>query len=200
MTPEMGIYAAWTAWFISWIAAAGWASAPAKTAGWSREFTYRAVQIAGFLALFTFRGGPPGRGSGVSFFLYQPLWMLQPEVGWLMVALAVVGFAFCWWARLHLGRLWSGTVTRKEGHHVVDTGPYGIVRHPIYTGLLLAIFAMAAIRATPLALLGSLMIAVAFVLKARLEETFLGEELGRETYDAYRRRVPMLVPFAPTAR
>src|SRR5438445_12979167 len=58
----------------------------------------------------------------------------------LMVAVTV------WWARIHLGRLWSSNVTRKKNHHVVDSGPYGIVRHPIYTGVIVASIATAAIQ------------------------------------------------------
>ena len=56
------------------------------------------------------------------------------------------GILFAWWVRIHLGRLWSGAITRKEGHRVVDSGPYGLVRHPIYTGLLAATFTTAAPR------------------------------------------------------
>ena len=48
----------------------------------------------------------------------------------------------------HLGRLWSGSITRKEGHRVVDTGPYALVRHPIYTGLIFALLATAIAQAT----------------------------------------------------
>jgi protein-S-isoprenylcysteine O-methyltransferase Ste14 len=99
---------------------------------------------------------------------------------------------------LHLGRLWSASVTRKEDHRVVDSGPYAIVRHPIYTGLLIAAVATAVIKGTPIAFVGVVLMTIAFVIKGRLEENFLREELGREAYDAYRKRVPMLVPFAPT--
>ncbi len=200
MTPEIAIYGAWALWLVSWIAAAGWASSPVKSAGWGREATYRVVQAAGFAALMTFRGWSSGARDTWAFTLYEPLWRLPAEVNWLMVAFGVGGFLFCWWARLHLGRLWSGTVTRKEGHHVVDSGPYAIVRHPIYSGLLAAVIATAAIKATPLAVLGVALISAALVMKGRLEEAFLGEELGREAYASYRRRVPMLVPFGPTPR
>jgi hypothetical protein len=72
-----------------------------------------------------------------------------------MVALTLAGLLFTWWARIHLGRLWSSDVARKADHHVVDTGPYGIVRHPIYTGILVASTATAAVRATPGAWLGA---------------------------------------------
>jgi protein-S-isoprenylcysteine O-methyltransferase Ste14 len=85
-------------------------------------------------------------------------------------------------------------VTRKEHHHVVDSGPYAIVRHPIYTGLLLAIIATVLVRATIITLTGSALIAAGIYVKARVEEEFLRQQLG-ESYDAYARRVPMLVPF-----
>jgi protein-S-isoprenylcysteine O-methyltransferase Ste14 len=112
-----------------------------------------------------------------------------------MTGLVVVGLAFCWWARLHLGRLWSGTVTRKEGHHVVDTGPYALVRHPIYTGLILAGFATAIARGAPLPLAAAAVATFAWYLKARIEERLLSAELGEHAYAAYAARTPMLVPF-----
>ena len=105
------------------------------------------------------------------------------------------GIFFAWWARIHLGRLWSGSITRKEGHHVVDTGPYRLVRHPIYTGLIGATIATATAAATVTAVVGAVLITFGMWLKARTEERFLTEELGPEAYAAYQRRVPMLVPF-----
>lgn len=94
------------------------------------------------------------------------------------------------------GDVWSSSVTRKDDHHIVDSGPYGIVRHPIYTGLLAAALALAAVAGTASALAGFAMIVVGVIVKARLEERFLRSELGADAYDGYRRRVPMLVPFA----
>jgi protein-S-isoprenylcysteine O-methyltransferase Ste14 len=112
-----------------------------------------------------------------------------------MVALAACGFLFCWWARLHLGRLWSSAVARTEDHRIVDTGPYALVRHPIYTGIYIALAATAAVRGTVPAALGAVAMAFGWYVKARIEERFLREELGAENYEAYARRVPMLVPF-----
>ena len=111
-----------------------------------------------------------------------------------MVAICAIGLGWCWWARIHLGNLWSAGVSRKEGHRVIDTGPYGIVRHPIYTGAFLAVFATTAVHAKPFVLLMALFLTVVFTCKAFLEERFLREEFG-DSYDAYRQRVPMLVPF-----
>jgi protein-S-isoprenylcysteine O-methyltransferase Ste14 len=101
---------------------------------------------------------------------------------------------FAWWARLHIGRLWSSSVTRKSGHHIVDTGPYRLVRHPIYSGVSLSAIATAAIRGTAQGVLGAGLLILGFYVKARLEERFLRDELG-PAYDAYACRVAMLVPF-----
>ncbi|TIX38846.1 MAG: isoprenylcysteine carboxylmethyltransferase family protein, partial [Mesorhizobium sp.] len=91
---------------------------------------------------------------------------------------------------------WSGTVTAKAEHRVIDTGPYRLVRHPIYTGLLLAILATMAAKGTVWGVAGAILLTAGIVMKARLEERFLRGELG-SAYDDYARRVPMLVPLAP---
>jgi protein-S-isoprenylcysteine O-methyltransferase Ste14 len=102
---------------------------------------------------------------------------------------------FLWWARIYLGRLWSGAITREEGHYIVDSGPYALVRHPIYTGLIGATLATGAAQATTTAIIGCIFVIVGLWLKARAEERFLSAELDPEAYAAYQRRVPMLVPF-----
>jgi protein-S-isoprenylcysteine O-methyltransferase Ste14 len=153
----------------------------------------------GFLAIEP-RGHGPGV-RGVAFpdlaFLNAKLWVVSQSVGWSMIVLATAGFAFAWWARIHLGRLWSGFVTRKAGHRIVDTGPYRLVRHPIYTGIDTAALALLVVKATPLAIAGFVLIVWGYWIKARIEERFLREELGTEAYNVYAQRVPMLVPFSP---
>jgi protein-S-isoprenylcysteine O-methyltransferase Ste14 len=79
----------------------------------------------------------------------------------------------------------------------VDSGPYALVRHPIYTGLLLALLATAAAKGTIFGVAGFLILLIGFWSKARLEERWLTAELGEDAYGSYRRRVPMLVPFGP---
>ena len=73
------------------------------------------------------------------------------------------------------------------------------MRHPIYTGVIVSAFATAIMKATAIALVGVAIMTVGFWVKAQLEEKFLREQLGAEAYDAYRRRVPMLLPFGPKA-
>ena len=126
----------------------------------------------------------------------EPIWHVGNSGTYVLAGLTFAGTSFTWWARIHLGRFWSNSITRKEGHQLIDTGPYGLVRHPIYTGLIGAILATGAAIATVTALLGALLIAYGLWQKARMEEGFLTAEFGADAYGPYRRRVPMLVPFS----
>ena len=93
--------------------------------------------------------------------------------------------------------LWSGRITRKSDHHLLDTGPFSIVRHPIYTGILLAVLATMLVKGTVPGVAGAIVITLGLWLKARMEEKWLGQELGLNVYGDYTRRVSMLVPFGP---
>jgi protein-S-isoprenylcysteine O-methyltransferase Ste14 len=83
---------------------------------------------------------------------------------------------------------------KKAGHHVVDTGPYRLVRHPIYSGLILAALATAIEKGTTIAIVGAATMTAAFYTKARREERFLRTELGDHAYAAYARKTAMLLP------
>jgi protein-S-isoprenylcysteine O-methyltransferase Ste14 len=114
---------------------------------------------------------------------------------YLLAVVVVLGLSFTWWGRIHLGRLWSNAITHKEDHRIVDTGPYGMVRHPIYTGQITGLLATGIAIATWPAMLGVILISFGEWQKARMEERFLTAELGAEDYGSYCRRVPMIVPF-----
>jgi protein-S-isoprenylcysteine O-methyltransferase Ste14 len=184
MSPELVLVLLWAGWVLSWLLVASWSARTVQRSG--GQIPYRILTVIGFILLLGF-WSPRHR-------LLQ-LWQLEDGWKWAMAGVAGLGFAFCWWARLHLGQLWSATITRKEDHHVVNTGPYASVRHPIYTGLALAAVATAIQRGTMIALAGSVLLIGAFYIKARLEERFLREELGAKAYDAYAARVPMFIPF-----
>ena len=171
------------AWVVTWNLAAFWR---AKASARAPRGSYRLHIVFAALGLFLVFNNVPRLSGPV-------LWHTGPLLGWSMIALTAAGIAFMWWARVHLGRLWSGGVEVKDGHRVVDTGPYAWARHPIYTGLILATFAAAALRGTPWAFLGAALVALGFTLKARVEERFLEKEIGG--YDLYRTRVPMIVPL-----
>ncbi|WP_199499932.1 methyltransferase family protein [Methylovirgula sp. 4M-Z18] len=107
-----------------------------------------------------------------------------------------VRLAFSWRAHLHLGWLWSGTATATAENHVVDTGPHGLVRHPIGTGLLVGILATMVAKGTVRGIAGAIFLTIGIVMKPRLERRFLRGGLVT-AYDDCASRVPMLVPFAP---
>ena len=187
MPPEMAAYALWLLWLVSWIIAAFW-SAPTRHRANSRmEIGHRVILILGIFLLF-------GLYSPRALALTQ-LWRLPASGRWALVAVIGLGFGFSWWARLHLGKLWSAGISSKENHAVVDSGPYGLVRHPIYSGVLLAAFATAAIWGNLAAMTGAVLMAAAWYWKAREEEKFLRQELGAGAYDDYAGRVAMLFPL-----
>jgi protein-S-isoprenylcysteine O-methyltransferase Ste14 len=187
VTPETTMRTMWLAWWASWLAAAAWSDRAVKRSPTRHQIIYRLLAGLGAVLLF----GAYRHDLRVETIL----WRTPIALAWAMVAIVFAGLLFTWWARIHLGRLWSSSVTRKADHHVVDTGPYGIVRHPIYTGIILASLATAAMRGTALAWLGAFLMTTGWVIKARLEEEFLREQLGAETYGEYARRVPMLAPL-----
>jgi protein-S-isoprenylcysteine O-methyltransferase Ste14 len=188
MTPEHTIYALWGAWLMSWTIARFWSNHTEKRGGIGAELFFRVVLGVGAILLFAFPLSP-------HYSVQAQLWYLSDALNWILVALTAAGLLFTWWARIHLGGLWSDWVTKKTGHHVIDTGPYGLVRHPIYLGLIVAAFATAIAKGTSFALLGAVVMTLAFYTKARREERFLRAELGEHAYDAYARKTPMLVPF-----
>jgi protein-S-isoprenylcysteine O-methyltransferase Ste14 len=181
----------WLLWVISWVLASRWSARTIKTTAPGSR-TFEVLLVMGGAACMAAGGLRTGAD------LSHPIYALDARAAWLLVGLVACGFLLCWWARLHLGQMWSMEVTLKQDHQIIDTGPYALVRHPIYTGLLLATWATAAIDATELGFAGAVMMTLGIYMKARREEELLTTELGPR-YEVYRRRVPMLVPGIPRA-
>jgi len=118
----------------------------------------------------------------------------SPAAEWTGLAMTAAGAALAIWARVYLGGNWSAIVALKQGHTLVRTGPYRLVRHPIYAGLLLAMLGSAIAYGHLGGLLGVVVAFAAFLAKARLEECFLLYKFG-EGYEDYRRKVRTLIPF-----
>lgn len=119
-----------------------------------------------------------------------------PRAEWTFVVgalLTAAGLFFSVWARAHIGRNWSGIVTIKEDHELVTNGPYAIVRHPIYTGLLLAFIGSALARGEWRGVLAVAIVLVALLRKLGVEERFMQQQFG-DAYRQYASRVPALVP------
>jgi protein-S-isoprenylcysteine O-methyltransferase Ste14 len=195
MSAQVAVNILWAVWYPTWIAAVVFSS---RTTAQMRTDTFglhRYLASFGSLMLFIPAGiGEPWLNSHLLGILTQRLWREPAPIGWMLLAGVAAAFGFCWWARLHLGRLWSGLVTLKEGHRIVDTGPYGLVRHPIYLGVMVAALLTALIRAGGPAMAGFALISLGFYFTARIEERFLRDQLGADAYDDYSRRVPMLLP------
>jgi protein-S-isoprenylcysteine O-methyltransferase Ste14 len=108
--------------------------------------------------------------------------------------LTLLGLSVAIWARLTLGTNWSGTVTFKENHELIQSGPYAVVRHPIYTGLLLMFLGTAFAIGTVGAFLSVPTLFLSFWIKSRQEEALMIDHFG-EQYAAYRQRVRAIIPF-----
>jgi protein-S-isoprenylcysteine O-methyltransferase Ste14 len=176
----------WLAWIVSWVVASFWSGRTKKHVRTRDSFVYRVPILLGAVLFSPWTARALGETR-----IYDP-----GNFGTYALAIVVLlGISFTWWARIHLGRFWSNAITQKEDHRIVDTGPYGLVRHPIYAGLILAILATGAAVATWSSLIGALLISFGQWQKARMEEGFLTAELGPEAYGPYCRRVPMIVPF-----
>src|SRR5579871_2145688 len=140
----------------------------------------------------------------IAFYLFvRP----EAEQGWLAVqilvrtdallwtgcALVAVGIAIAFWARWHLGTNWSGAVTLKEGHELIATGPYRWIRHPIYTGILLALLGSAVQLDQVRGFLALVIAWISFYIKAKREESFLTAEFG-ERFAERRQQTGMFLP------
>jgi protein-S-isoprenylcysteine O-methyltransferase Ste14 len=127
-------------------------------------------------------------------FLGQRILPLAEWTFWLGSLLTAGGLLFTVWARVHLGKNWSGTVTIKQGHELITSGPYALVRHPIYTGLLLAFLGSAIALGDWRAVLAFVLAAAALLRKLVVEEHWMRQQFG-DQYQAYSKRVAALVPF-----
>jgi protein-S-isoprenylcysteine O-methyltransferase Ste14 len=115
-------------------------------------------------------------------------------VAWTGVVLCVAGLIFCVWARFTLGRNWSGVVTLKGGHELITSGPYALVRHPIYTGLLTMFVATVIVVGHVAGIIALPLVFVSFWVKLRYEEKLMLEKFPNE-YASYKQRVKRLIPF-----
>lgn len=181
----------WVGFALSWMLAAFWRSPPARTLASPTVWLYRTLLVLAFILLNHRASALLGASR---------LWHVGWEGAQILALLTLPGFAFAWWGRLYLGSLWSAAITRKADHPVVDTGPYAIVRHPIYAGIIFACLVSAIAVGTWVSLCGLAAVIAGLWIKGRAEETFLEQELEPGAYAAYRSRVPMLLPWGPVAR
>lgn len=172
----------WLAFATVWLISAFRTKRTVYRQPWRYVLTYLACGVVG--------------GLIVSFLPRKWLIPPNPLLEAAGVMLCTWGVAFAVWARLHLGRNWSGLVSLKEDHQLIQSGPYRFVRHPIYTGLIVAVLGtVAALLPSLHGLVALAVLTTAFTLKYRHEEELLLRQFP-EAYPAYKARVrAALIPF-----
>ncbi|MDQ1421679.1 MAG: hypothetical protein QOJ52_3641 [Acidimicrobiaceae bacterium] len=176
---ELVFVVAWGAFWLYWFVAAF--SMKRGRVPWSRELRIRAVIAVIVILLVRFGAF---RGNGLN---------TDPWRAGLGLVLFALGLAFAVWARVQIGRNWGAPMTQKDEPELVTGGPYHLVRHPIYAGILVAGVG------TAVALSWQWLIAVAlagfyFLYSATIEERYLAEQFP-DTYLVYKRSTKMLLPY-----
>jgi protein-S-isoprenylcysteine O-methyltransferase Ste14 len=169
----------WAAFWLYWLVAAF--SMKRGHVPWARELRIRAVLIVIVILLLRF-----GVFRGVG--LNTDLWLAG-----LGLVLLALGLGLAIWARLHIGRNWGTPMTQRDEPELVTSGPYHLVRHPIYSGILIASIGTA-VALSWLWLIGVALAGFYFIYSATVEERYLTEQFP-DAYPVYKRSTKMLVPF-----
>jgi protein-S-isoprenylcysteine O-methyltransferase Ste14 len=168
---------AWIAFWVYWLISAR----GVKRGTWAtRGVRLRILAAIAVIALFHFvhAGGLDVHGTALA------------AVG---TALVLCGLGFAVWARLHLGRNWGMPMSRKDEPELITSGPYRLVRHPIYTGILTAAVGTA-LAVDLLALAVTAIVAAFFWYSASVEERDMTATFP-VAYPAYRAQTKMLIPY-----
>ena len=182
---ELAVTASWWVFLAYWIIVGRRVNRTAEQEKWSSRLPHMVIMVGAFTILF-WKGMPlgildrrllPGRPT---------IWAVGIAIAWLGVALAI-------WARNHIGQYWSSRVTLKEGHQLIRSGPYAWVRHPIYSGLLLAVMGTAIVMGRWRDVVAVLLVFLAHWFKARKEEALMVRQFG-STYEDYKRETGSLIP------
>jgi len=180
------IFGIWIVVWLLWVVAALRAKTTVRRQAAPARLLHIGIMVFAFVLLLQ-----PGMSIG---FLADRFVPDSRETILAGIVLTAAGAALAIWARLTLGANWSGTVTVKQNHELIRRGPYRVVRHPIYTGLLLAYLGTAVAIGELRGLIGVAIATAALWQKSRAEETFMTEQFP-DQYPRYRREVKALIPF-----
>lgn len=186
LEPHQLILSLWIVVGILWAVGALTTKQTVRRAPVATFILHVAIMALSFGLVFS----PAFRPGVLNLFFLTP----SPAVEWTGFAVTVAGIALAVFARVILGRNWSGTVTVKKDHQLIRRGPYAVVRHPIYSGLTLALLGTAVCDARMGELLGAALALFGWRLKSLTEEAFMEREFGAE-YTEYKRRVKALIPL-----
>ena len=190
ITYDTIILISWAAFLLVWGISAFFVKQDVRGGGWQR---FRVLRLAA-AAIIIFAAVRLGRAnSSGTIFLSRNIFMPPLALDWAGAALTAIGIGFAIWARVNLGRNWSSRPAVKEQHEFVTTGPYTFVRHPIYTGIMLAALGSALIG-TIIGIGMFVFISIMFALRMNKEERIM-LELFPEQYPEYQKHTKRLVPF-----
>ncbi len=180
------IYDAWIIVGVLWLVIGLSTKSTVKVQSPALRLPQSALMIAAYLLLFA-------RTAAVGPLALRVV-PASPASAYAGLALTLAGLIITVWARFFLGKNWSATPTIKQDHELIRSGPYAFVRHPIYSGLLLAILGTAIYVGELRGLLAFVLAVIGFKWKTLTEESFMREQFGTQ-YDDYKRQVKGLVPF-----
>jgi protein-S-isoprenylcysteine O-methyltransferase Ste14 len=188
MQVDLSVYinAVWIVVGLVWLVAAVWTKRTAQAQTFGSRLLHISLAAAAFVLLFN-----PYVDVGPLAWRFVTV---TAAIAYTGLALTLAGAGFAIWARAYLGRNWSAIVTIKEDHRMVRSGPYALVRHPIYSGFLLALLGSALALGEVRGLVAVALAFLAWWFKSRLEEQFMEQRFGAE-YAVYKRRVKALIPF-----
>ena len=175
----------WIAFVVVWVITAARTKRTRTAESHAGALPYRLVTIAAVLLIFPFKV--------TAQVLPTPMVPWSPLLFRLGAALTALGIAFACWARFHLGQNWSGNVTIKADHELIRTGPYARIRHPIYTGILIALLGTSVATDAWRCAVGLVLAYAGFWLKARREEAVLAGEFGVK-FEEHLRETGMFFP------
>jgi len=171
----------WIVWLLAWLRT----KATQERVPFGSRLAYGIPVVTAFFLLFN---------DNIRFGWFEvPIFPHNLALEAVAVTLAAAGIAFAIWARFYLGQNWSSAVSIKVDHQLIRTGPYAWVRHPIYSGFLIAMAGTALARREPRGLLAFALLWLAFWIKSRMEEKFMRKTFGAE-YEEYSRSTSGLVP------
>jgi protein-S-isoprenylcysteine O-methyltransferase Ste14 len=175
----------WIVFLIYWIISAIKTRATREQESLGSRLAILLIEIVGYLLIFH-------RSLGIGFLgrRFVPHSLIGAILG---VVCTWAGIALAIWARYHLAENWSARVTIKEGHELIRTGPYSNLRHPIYSGLILATIGTVLVIGQWRCVVGLCLVLAGYYFKARKEETMLGQQFG-DAFLEHKKHTGFLIP------
>jgi protein-S-isoprenylcysteine O-methyltransferase Ste14 len=181
--PVVLVTICWLVFIFYWLISAFSAKQYAR-----RNFTSWGVRVGAIVLILLAYQVPSFR----DFLINERFYAVSPALQWLGVILCACGIGFAIWARFYLGTNWGMPMTLKQDPELVTSGPYHYVRHPIYSGMILAMLGTTLV--TIWWVIPFIFFLVYFVYSAKAEEKIMLEEFG-DRYADYMKRSKMLIPF-----